>query len=95
MHKQICDFPSKTLYQSKLKSHPSVADHLLRDLVGDSTQTEGGNDDEEILQHPVVFFDTSGCEYFERLDGDSDEGSRCYENEATIVKNWVAKLVCI
>ncbi|RXW15312.1 hypothetical protein EST38_g10553 [Candolleomyces aberdarensis] len=42
---------------------------------------------------PIVFFDTSGCEYFEKLDGDSDEGSRCNENEGTIVKNWVEKLV--
>ena len=39
------------------------------------------------------FFDTAGCEYFERLDGDGDEGSRCNENEATIVSNWVDKLV--
>ncbi|TFK29436.1 P-loop containing nucleoside triphosphate hydrolase protein [Coprinopsis marcescibilis] len=92
MHKQICDFPSKTLYQSKLKSHPSVADHTLQDLVGDLSG-DGNNDEEETLQHPVVFFDTSGCEYFERLDGDTDEGSRCNENEATIVKNWVTKLV--
>lgn len=46
-----------------------------------------------MLQTPVVFFDTAGCEYFERLDGDGDEGSRCNENEVTIVKNWVEKLV--
>ena len=47
-----------------------------------------------MLQHPVVFFDTSGCEFFERLeDGDADEGSRCNENEGTLVKNWVDKLV--
>ena len=50
-------------------------------------------DEKEMLGTPVVFFDTAGCEYFERLDGDAEEGSRCNENEATIVKNWVDKLV--
>lgn len=89
MHDQICTFPSKTLYASKLKSHTSVASHLLRDLPNADTQS----DDDEVLQHPIVFFDTSGCEYFEKLDGDGDEGSRCNENEATIVRNWVEKLV--
>jgi DNA polymerase alpha-associated DNA helicase A len=89
MHDQICDFPSKTLYGSKLKSHTSVASHLQRDLPN----AEASEDDDEVLQHPIVFFDTSGCEYFEKLDGDSDEGSRCNENEGTIVKNWVEKLV--
>lgn len=89
MHDKICEFPSKTLYQSKLKSHDSVAAHLLKDLPNANTDA----DDDEVLQHPVVFFDTSGCEYFEKLDGDSDEGSRCNENEGTIVKNWVEKLI--
>jgi DNA polymerase alpha-associated DNA helicase A len=42
----------------------------------------------------VVFYDTAGCEYFERVDGDNDEGSRCNENEVTVVKGWVEKLVC-
>ena len=56
MHDQICDFPSKTLYQSKLKSHPSVASHLLKDLPN----ADPDADDDEVLHHPVVFFDTSG-----------------------------------
>lgn len=96
MHKQICEFPSKTLYQSKLRSHSSVEAHLLKDLLEDDTE-----DLDEVLQHPVVFFDTAGCEFFERLEAtagtsgskDSDEGSRCNENEAMIVKQWVEKLV--
>ncbi|KAJ4489956.1 AAA domain-containing protein [Lentinula aciculospora] len=102
MHNQICTFPSRTLYSNKLTSHPSVAEHLLLDLL----QTQGvtlTSDEEtrkEILGTPVTFFDTAGCEYLERLDGESssrssdgDEGSRCNENEATIVKQWVEDLV--
>ena len=95
MHKKICEFPSKTLYRSKLRSHSSVEAHLLKDLL-----EEGAEDPDEVLQHPVVFFDSAGCEFFERLEAastsgskDSDEGSRCNENEATVVKQWVEKLV--
>ncbi|KAK0221000.1 P-loop containing nucleoside triphosphate hydrolase protein [Armillaria nabsnona] len=89
MHSQICEFPSKTLYGSKLESHDSVASHLLSDVV----QAEGDEETiKEVLETPVVFFDTAGCEYFERLEGDGDEGSRCNENEATVVKQWIDKL---
>ena len=102
MHDQICAFPSKTLYGSKLKSHSSVTSHLLHDLLSSNAQASSEKEEEEddekkdLLQTPVVFFDTAGCEYFERLDGgDGDEGSRCNENEATIVSNWVDKLVCV
>lgn len=92
MHAQICEFPSETLYSSKLQSHESVASHLLDDLP--NTNAESEDDTKELLQTPVVFFDTSGCEYFERVDSaDGDEGSRCNENEATVVGNWVNKLV--
>ena len=90
MHESICAFPSKTLYHSRLKSDPLVASHLLQDLPNTGT----ADDEKELLKTPVVFFDTAGCEYFERLDGDADEGSRCNENEATIVSNWVDSLVC-
>jgi len=94
MHADICEFPSKTLYSSKLISHESVASHLLVDLPNTSTDSE--EDAKEALQTPVIFFDTSGCEYYERLDSvDGDEGSRCNENEATIVSNWIDKLVSV
>jgi DNA polymerase alpha-associated DNA helicase A len=91
MHAQICEFPSKTLYRSKLKPHESVAAHLLRDLP--NAKAESDEDAKELLGTPVIFYDTAGCEYFERVDGDSDEGSRCNENEVTVVKGWVEKLV--
>ncbi|KAF5392749.1 hypothetical protein D9757_000845 [Collybiopsis confluens] len=97
MHKQICTFPSQTLYSGKLTSHSSVAEHLLSDLI------EGKGEDEEtrreILGTPVTFFDTAGCEYFERVDGEGglgsgdEEGSRCNENEAIVVKQWIDGLV--
>ncbi|KAJ8521482.1 hypothetical protein ONZ45_g1801 [Pleurotus djamor] len=93
MHEQICAFPSKTLYHSKLKSHPSVSKHLLRGLP--NAQAESEEDEKDLLATPVVFFDTSGCEYFERADGDGDEGSRSNENEATVVKRWVDNLISV
>jgi DNA polymerase alpha-associated DNA helicase A len=95
MHTQICEFPSKTLYSSKLSAHESVASHLLRDLPN----ANEAEDEDAVLNTPVVFFDTAGCEYFERLEGQGEgastdaEGSRCNENEATLVKAWVDKLV--
>ncbi|KAK7042498.1 AAA domain-containing protein [Favolaschia claudopus] len=91
MHSDICAFPSKTLYSSKLTSSPSVAARLLKDLP--DTHADSPDDEMEILATPVVFYDTAGSEYFERLEGDNDEGSRCNENEATVVKNWVDKLI--
>ncbi|KAL1701331.1 P-loop containing nucleoside triphosphate hydrolase protein [Schizophyllum commune] len=96
MHEDICAFPSKALYGGKLQPDPSVAKRLLRDLpsVKMARESDGvGEDEDDPLGLPVVFFDTAGCEYYERLEGDNDEGSRCNENEATIVKDWVGELV--
>lgn len=90
MHKKIAEFPSETLYGSALISHESVASHLLRDLPGISTDQELA----EVTAEPVVFFDTAGCEFYEKVDGEGgDEGSRSNENEATVVKKWVEELV--
>jgi len=91
MNSQIAKFPSKTMYSNKLRSHESVASHLLSDLP--NTSAVGEEEEKEVLGTPVVFYDTAGCEYFERLEGDGDEGSRCNENEATVVKNWIEKLI--
>ncbi|KAF8556616.1 P-loop containing nucleoside triphosphate hydrolase protein [Imleria badia] len=95
MHAQICQFPSKTLYASKLKSHDSVSSHLLSDLPNTRPFTETRDEEtvKEILGVPVIFLDTAGCEYYERLEGDGDEGSRCNENEGSVVKRWTEKLV--
>lgn len=91
MHEQIASFPSDTLYGGKLIADESVAAHLLTDLP--NTSLDDADEEAEVLGTPVVFFDTAGCEYFERLEGDADEGSHCNENEATVVKNWVERLV--
>lgn len=80
------------MYHNKLTSHPSVSGHLLKDLPNASASSE--DEETELLGTPVVFFDTSGCEYFERVEGDGDEGSRCNENEAMVVKNYLEQLVC-
>ncbi|KAI0293908.1 P-loop containing nucleoside triphosphate hydrolase protein [Russula brevipes] len=90
MHAKIAEFPSKVMYDSRLITHSSVATHLLRHLPGITATSE---DLQDILEAPITFFDTAGCEYFERVEGDDDEGSRCNENEATIVHKWVATLV--
>lgn len=79
------------MYHNKLTSHASVAEHLLRDLP--NTQATSEDEEKELLATPVAFYDTAGCEYFERVDGDGDEGSRCNENEAMVVKNYVEQLV--
>lgn len=94
MHATICEFPSETLYASRLTCHESVAGHLLRDLPEVNDDSEFS----DVVSLPVVFFDTAGCEFFERLEtneegGGGDEGSRRNENEATLVKQWVDKLV--
>ncbi|KAI0831309.1 P-loop containing nucleoside triphosphate hydrolase protein [Trametes gibbosa] len=90
MHAKIAAFPSKVMYHSRLTSHASVKDHVLCDLS--NTKAESEDDEKEILGTPVVFYDTAGCEYFERVEGDGDEGSRCNENEASVVKMWVEQL---
>ncbi|KZT63490.1 P-loop containing nucleoside triphosphate hydrolase protein [Daedalea quercina L-15889] len=91
MHSQIAAFPSRVMYQNELTSHPSVASHLLKDLANTNAADE--DEEKELLGTPVTFFDTAGCEYYERVEGDEDEGSRCNENEATVVKKYVDELV--
>lgn len=90
MHAQIAAFPSKVMYHKKLTSHASVSAHLLRDLPNTSATSE--DEETELLGTPVAFFDTSGCEYFERVEGDGDDGSRCNENEVMVVKNYLEQL---
>jgi DNA polymerase alpha-associated DNA helicase A len=91
MHAKIASFPSRVMYHAKLTSHLSVAGHLLKDLPNTGASSE--DEEMEILGTPVAFFDTAGCEYFERTEGEGDEGSRCNENEAMVVKRYVEQLV--
>lgn len=93
MHAQIASFPSKVMYRGKLTSHESVASHLLKDLP--NVKAESPEEETEVLGTPVVFYDTAGCEYFERTqdEGEGDEGSKCNENEVSVVKGWVDRLI--
>ncbi|KAI0826200.1 P-loop containing nucleoside triphosphate hydrolase protein [Irpex lacteus] len=93
MHAQIAAFPSKIMYHNKLTSHESVKEHLLRDLPNAKASSE--DEEKELLGTPVAFYDTAGCEYFERMDGDGDEGSKCNENEAMVVKNFIEQLTSV
>lgn len=92
MNQKIADFPSKAMYHNKLRSHESVASHLLDDLP--NTSLEDADEAEEVLRTPIVFIDTAGSEYYERVEGDHEEGSRCNENEAMVVKKYITRLVC-
>lgn len=100
MNERIAAFPSKTLYHNELISDPSVASHTLLDL--ETISNKDSDDAKDTLEHPVVFFDTAGCEFFERNEAnDADgkgrlrlgEGSKSNENEASIVAKWARHLV--
>lgn len=83
MNDAIAAFPSDTLYDAVLKSDPSVSARTLSHLV------PVPDDD---LSPPVIFFDTNGCDFFERTDeGDSTSN----ENEAVIVQTWAKHLVSL
>ena len=77
-----------------------MVDHQLKSGIGDRrdifsqlVQNLDEDEEKELLGTPVAFYDTAGCEYFERIDGDGDEGSKCNENEAMVVKNVLEQLV--
>jgi len=101
MSTKIAAFPSKTLYHSRLTSHPSISSRLLRDLPGVSQADKY----EDVVGEgtEVVFWDTTGAEFWERSGNQEesvrvrhsrDDGSSlCNENEAAVVKRWVDKLV--
>ncbi|KAJ9095628.1 hypothetical protein QFC21_005499 [Naganishia friedmannii] len=101
MHASIAEFPSRALYSSALISHESVASRRLINLP--SIIDKESEDAQDVLSHTLVFFDTSGTEMYERLEGDDvdssvnktsvGEGSRYNENEAEIVNKWVRQLI--
>ncbi|ORX35634.1 putative DNA helicase [Kockovaella imperatae] len=96
MNASIASFPSATLYENNLVSAPSVASHRLLDLPSILDRTN--EDAKETLEPPVVFFDTAGCEFYERSEGEegdksTGEGSKSNENEAEIVVKWARKLI--
>ncbi|CDS00056.1 hypothetical protein, partial [Sporisorium scitamineum] len=68
MNTEIMSFPNAELYERKLSAHTSCADIRLTDLPNLSLHSSSPNaqsEEEQELLAPVVFYDTSGCEYYE------------------------------
>ncbi|KFO93163.1 DNA-binding protein SMUBP-2, partial [Buceros rhinoceros silvestris] len=57
MHQAIMQWASTELYGGRLTAHPSVAQHLLRDLPGVTSTEE--------TTIPLLLIDTAGCGLFE------------------------------
>ncbi|NXL94262.1 SMBP2 protein, partial [Alectura lathami] len=57
MHQAIMQWASSELYGGRLAAHPSVAQHLLRDLPGVTSTEE--------TAIPLLLIDTAGCGLFE------------------------------
>ncbi|CED83037.1 DNA helicase [Phaffia rhodozyma] len=98
MNHRIAEYASKALYSSLLVSHQSVSNRTLSSLPNLPDLSE---DDVEFLDHPVVFFDSNGCEFYERDDGSGNgkssdgEGSKLNENEADLVQRYVRRLITL
>ena len=65
MHSTIMSFPSTTLYENKLIAAPSVASRVLKDLPYPVTDTED-------TREPLVFWDTQGGDFPEKVDDDDN-----------------------
>lgn len=97
MNENIATFPSETLYDSSLISDLSVAKRTLLELP--TIINPESEDTIDALQQTCIFFDTAGCEFYERTEGEGDtkgsigEGSKSNENEAVVVCKWARKLV--
>ncbi|EIW65924.1 hypothetical protein TREMEDRAFT_72495 [Tremella mesenterica DSM 1558] len=93
MNAHIASFPSSALYEGKLVADQSVALHTLLDLPDVKADEP---DAKETLGETVVFFDTAGCEYYEKDEGGDNglgEGSKMNENEAVVVDKWARRLI--
>jgi hypothetical protein len=99
MNERIASFPSSELYDGALISAESVAQRTLRSLP--TIGHPESEDAKDTLDPTVVFFDTNGCEFYERTEGEEEagkqrgvsEGSKSNENEAEVVVAWARKLV--
>ncbi|NWU23729.1 SMBP2 protein, partial [Dyaphorophyia castanea] len=83
MHRDIMAWASAELYGGRLGAHPSVAQHLLRDLPGVSSTEE--------TSVPLLLIDTAGCGLFE-LEVE-DEQSKGNPGEVQLVGMHVQALV--
>ncbi|KAK1335647.1 hypothetical protein QTO34_003440 [Cnephaeus nilssonii] len=83
MHRAIMQWASEALYRGQLTAHPSVAEHLLRDLPGVAATEETGL--------PLLLVDTAGCGLSE-LEGEEDQ-SKGNPGEVRLVSSHVQALV--
>ncbi|TIA92712.1 hypothetical protein E3P99_00505 [Wallemia hederae] len=95
MNDLIMQFPSQVMYNGALEAYEGVSKRTLLDLPSVASHT-GEKDDVE-LSSPLVFIDTDGCDYFERVDTDEmkkgvEEGSKYNENEVEVVRRKVEQL---
>lgn len=94
MHERIMRFPSDTLYDGKLDAAEAVKQRLLADLPYEVEKTEDTNE-------PLVFYDTQGGDFFEKLDDEEPAtskssllgDSKSNPSEAGVVRTHVEKLL--
>ncbi|KAI7091471.1 DNA helicase [Hortaea werneckii] len=68
MHESIMAFPSASLYDSRLQAAESVRTRLLKDLPHPVVDTDD-------TREPLVFWDTQGGDFPEKVEADDDEPS--------------------
>ncbi len=83
MHRHIMGFSSAEFYADSLIAHPSVSDHLLRDLPGITAN--------DLTATPLDFIDTAGASYDETVEPEGD--SRYNHMEAELVLQKVQALL--
>ncbi|NXM68862.1 SMBP2 protein, partial [Serilophus lunatus] len=83
MHRDIMAWASAELYGGRLSAHPSVAQHLLRDLPGVSSTEE--------TTIPLLLIDTAGCGLFELEE--EDEQSKGNPGEVQLAGLHIQALV--
>ena len=83
MHEHIMDFSSREFYDGALTADPSVAGHVLKDLLNVKA--------EELDGTPVVFLDTAGLGYEEEIEDGTE--SRYNSQEARLVVKELNRLL--
>lgn len=97
MHDMIMKYPSEAMYNSKLTAYEAVSKRTLLELP--NVANNNADKDEVELSSPLVFIDTDGYDFFERIDSEElkkgavEEGSKYNENEVEIIKRKVQDLV--
>ncbi|KAK3700712.1 hypothetical protein LTR37_015794 [Vermiconidia calcicola] len=96
MHEKIMAFPSSALYDNKLIAADAVKARLLKDLP------HGNVEDTEDTREPLVFWDTQGGDFPEKVEDDEAGAkgkgallaeSKVNENEAALAALHVRNLV--